>query len=191
MLIRPPALDKTKDPCYSVVMAETWKTVPGYEGRYEASDQGRIRSLVCGTGLRSKPLILKISLDRYGYRRVGLVKGGKKVTKSVAPLICAAFNGEKPFEDYDCAHLDGDKLNDVPINLSWVSRKENNLHKVDHGTVPVGSDAPAAKLDEPTVTALRNEKASTGISNVKLAKKYGISDRMVGKILNRECWTHI
>lgn len=97
---------------------ETWKPIPGYEGFYEASDMGRIRSVY-----RYKR-VLKPMISNTGYKRVDLFKDKSRKQFSVHRLVAMTFvnnpNG-KPFVN----HRDENKLNNCADNLEWVSHVEN------------------------------------------------------------------
>lgn len=123
-------------------MPEQWKPVVGYEGLYEVSDHGRVRSLdkvvnssVCTTGLRlRKGRLLKQSLTKSGYCTVQLYTNGKKTAKRryVHHLVLEAFVGPRP-EGLECLHGDDDKLNNTPSNLRWDTRLANCREMVERG----------------------------------------------------------
>lgn len=111
------------------MMEEIWKPIPDYEGLYEASNMGRIRSLphitVSSNGKRVqvKGQIMKPCLQHSGYYHVVLRKNGKKTTLLVHRLILISFVGFKP--GYDTNHKDENKSNNRLDNLEWVTRKCN------------------------------------------------------------------
>lgn len=165
---------------------EVWRQVPAFNGRYEASDQGRVRSMVCGQGARSTPLILSQHDTRDGYKEVNIVKNdGSKSMIGVHRMVCAAFTGVMESSDMHASHIDGDKSNNTPENLEWATKSENELMKRVHGRVP------AQKLTEEQVREIHRVKRSEKITNVKLGKQFGCSDRMIGKILKGDSWPHI
>lgn len=103
---------------------ETWKPVPGYEGRYEVSDQGRVWSVRLYKMLRPGP-------SNYGHLSVSL--GWPQRTHMVHILVLTAFVGPRP-KGMECRHLDGDPKNNKVENLKWGTRRENILEAVWHGT---------------------------------------------------------
>jgi hypothetical protein len=105
---------------------ETWAPIPGYEGRWEASTEGRIRSL---PRPRTKGGILKQRVNKRGYLSVTL---GRE-THEVHRLIASAFLGPKP-PDCEVRHVDRDRLNTRASNLAYGTRSQNNLDKRWHGT---------------------------------------------------------
>ncbi|MBN6037453.1 NUMOD4 motif-containing HNH endonuclease [Amycolatopsis sp. 195334CR] len=104
------------------VLPETWRSVPGFEGRYSVSDWGRVLSHLPrhknGSGL------LRPSRDRKGYLRVGLFKDGRNHTVTVHKLVLTAFVGPRP-EGLEARHLDGNPAHNALVNLCWGSSKEN------------------------------------------------------------------
>lgn len=119
---------------------EIWKDIPGWEGLYQASSLGRIRSydkLVWNHNgyMLIKGRILKPSKNTYGktpYYYVGLSDSTRKIYKSLSvhTLICSTFNGPKPKEingdhNIDCMHLNGDSTDNKASNLAWGTHKDN------------------------------------------------------------------
>ncbi|WP_082946294.1 NUMOD4 motif-containing HNH endonuclease [Mycobacterium sp. E1747] len=107
---------------------EQWRPVLGFEGLYEVSDRGRVRSLI--TGKVVKPHVgnqrghLRISLKQHAGPYKGLY---------VHRLVLEAF--VEPFrKGMECRHLDGDPTNNRLENLRWGTQSENNLDRVKHGT---------------------------------------------------------
>jgi len=104
---------------------ERWLPVPGYEGRYEVSDLGRVR----GQRGHRKPWIAG-----KGYLYLSLHRGrGTRKNFTIHQLVLLAFVGPRRL-DQECRHLDGNKLNNRLANLAWGTASENELDKVRHGT---------------------------------------------------------
>jgi len=116
-------------------MSEQWRPIPGYEGLYEVSDLGRVRSIDRKDmrGRRCKGVVRRLQTDPDGHRRVLLSKDGKQSTAKVYRLVLLAFVGPPP-EGFEALHADGNPANDTLANLSWGSRSENLLDRVRHGT---------------------------------------------------------
>lgn len=94
---------------------EIWKDIDGFDGRYQVSTWGRVRSLKG---------ILKPYENAKGYLKIGLTKNGKCHKKRVNRLVAIAFipnPDNKPQVD----HIDGNKQNNSITNLRWVTNNEN------------------------------------------------------------------
>lgn len=123
---------------YIQVDPETWKPIPGYEGYYEVSDHGRVRSvdreLWNGVAYYTrKGQNLALSTPNHGYLTVGLCRGSKHRSFLVHRLVLSAFVGEAPVGTEGC-HNDGDCTNNRLENLRWDTRSENLYDRVRHGT---------------------------------------------------------
>lgn len=118
-------------------MTERWLPIPGYEGRYEISDQGRVKSLPRrtvksnGVPLTVTEKIMKGWLVK-GYPTVALRRDGVTVTRQVHRLVLAAFVGPCP-DGMEGCHNDGDPANNRLTNLRWDSSSENKRDTVRHG----------------------------------------------------------
>lgn len=120
-------------------MTEVWRPVVGFEGLYEVSDHGRVRSVerfVRGkAGVRSPRVsrVLALSANTHGYLHVSLSRENKRRTAYVHGLVLQAFVGPRP-EGLEACHQDGDKTNNAIGNLRWDTRSQNALDRVRHGT---------------------------------------------------------
>lgn len=101
-----------------------WKTIKGYEGLYEVSNDGRVRRLRFINGRHNFEKIKesKQTLNTCGYMTVNLCKNGKSNTKRVHRLVAEAFLGESNLQ---IDHIDGNKQNNNLSNLEYVTPKEN------------------------------------------------------------------
>lgn len=104
--------------CFS----ETWKPVYGYEGKYQVSDAGRVKS---GSG----KILKEASKTPMRYRCVSL--GGKY--KTISSLVLEAFVEPRPDRQV-VRHLNGNAQDDRLCNLAWGTQSENILDKIKHGT---------------------------------------------------------
>ena len=111
-------------------MIEVWKDIVGYEGKYQVSNMGRVKSLVDNNG-KPREKILKQKINNYGYHRVGLYKGKKQKWYQVHRLVAMAFvDGYE--EGLVVNHIDEDKTNNCAWNLEWVTTTYNNTYNDRH-----------------------------------------------------------
>lgn len=114
---------------------EQWRPIPGYEGAYEVSSLGRVRSLdrVTDRGRRWKGRVMRPAALKSGYLIVSLWREGKQTTPLVHRLVLAAFVGPAP-EGCEALHANGINSDNRIANLSWGTHSENQLDQVAHGT---------------------------------------------------------
>lgn len=107
-------------------MEEIWKDIDGYEGLYQVSTQGRVRSLdrVGDRGWNYKGKILKPSINPNGYCVVGLFKNGTQKKNMVHRLVAEAFIPNPNNKPY-CDHISTIKTENRVENIRWVTHKEN------------------------------------------------------------------
>ena len=118
---------------------EEWRPIPGYEGWYEASDQGRVRSvdrlIVDSRGRRYQypSVVLKPKVRKDGYLEVALRRNGHALHKRVHQLTMLAFVGPPP-PGMEVRHLDRNRSNNVLSNLSYGTHLDNMSDRALHGT---------------------------------------------------------
>ncbi|AGS82245.1 HNH endonuclease [Mycobacterium phage Bobi] len=121
-----------------MMVKEIWLPVPGYEGHYEVSDLGRVRSLTRPVsngrgGLRRVTgRVFARKLNRYGYPCVCLRKNGLRKDFTVHCLVLAAFVGPRP-KGMVARHLNADRSDARLSNLCYGTHSENNYDRVRDG----------------------------------------------------------
>lgn len=118
-------------------MQEIWKPVKDYEGSYEVSNYGRVRSIDRYVFDKGKPSFRKgvdISICKMpqGYEFVTLYQENKQKHKLVHRLVAEAFI-ENPYNYNEINHIDCNKTNNIVSNLEWCSRKHNVEHAKRNG----------------------------------------------------------
>lgn len=173
---------------------EIWKAIPNFEGLYEASNFGRVRSLqenkrgLCK--VRKLPKILSYTVGDRRYGRVSLWKEGFKKGYLVHRLVLFTFVGEPPSPLMQASHLDGNIENNALSNLKWATIKENHAHKKLHGTYQIGTKNSFSKLNEDQVTEiLRLDQ--TGVKSIELARMFDVCYKTIREIVNRKYWQHV
>ena len=112
---------------------EVWKDIDGYDGKYQVSNYGNVRSF----SKWKNGELLTPGISKTGYYFVNLVRFGRKKIDChrVHRLVAKAFL-ENPQELPEVNHIDGNKLNNNISNLEWCSRKANIQHAFDIGLIP-------------------------------------------------------
>lgn len=115
---------------------EEWLPVVGYEGYYEVSDHGRVRSLdrTDSLGRLQRGRVLRQGVrKKTGHRLVSLWRENVGHSRDVHRLVGEAFFGPLP-HGFETRHLNGDPSNNAVTNLQYGTKSENNLDRVAHGT---------------------------------------------------------
>ena len=160
------------------------KDVCGYEGLYKVDENGNVFSV------RNNKLLKRMMFPS-GYEYVHLCNGkGKTKLFRVHRLVAETFI-PNPNNLPEVNHKDGDKLNNNVKNLEWCTNLENMRHSVETGLRNIkGENNPSAKLTVKDVINIRKEyiPKSKEFGTVALARKYGVTNVMIGKIIRNECW---
>lgn len=121
---------------------EVWLPIKGYEGLYEISSLGRVKTIerkvynpgVLGDGkYRTVPEIIRKPNIQRGYYCIALSKDKRTKVYRIHRLVAEHFIGPQPAPEYQVNHIDGNKSNNCVENLEWVTPKENTQHAFDTG----------------------------------------------------------
>lgn len=174
-------------------VGESWKQIPGYEGCYDVSSLGRVRSWSRYAHARSNseyPKVLARIENSLGYAVVTLSKNNVQKRFLVSRLVLEAFAGPAQTPKHEAAHNDGNPRNNRLDNLRWATSKENQFDKVRHGTHHRGERNPSAKLTNTQaieIFSMRNSNATQSA----IAEKYGVSQSLVSGIFTGKVRGHI
>lgn len=170
-------------------MKEEWRDIRDYEGFYQVSNLGRVRSVDRWIDRKGSPYLAKgkvlsmNKLNKSGYRICCLSRNDNKKYMRFNRLVAIAFipNPEdKPFVN----HIDGDRLNDRFDNLEWCTNGENIQHAYDTGLAKKGEDHIQSKLSKQEVRDIYVLAKNKTYRQWEIAEKYKISRPLVSKILN-------
>jgi hypothetical protein len=173
---------------------EIWMPVVGYEGLYEVSDHGAIRSLSRVSERNSrwgryertitgKTMALMTSPN--GYQQIALYNDGKMKRFNVHRVVMAAFVGPNALP---INHIDGDKLNNVLSNLEYCTHKENTHHMIHVlGKGQRGEQVSNARLNEEAVRDIRKELLTVQ----QYAEKYSVTRQAISLVKNGRNWKHV
>lgn len=163
-------------------MSEKWVQIPGFEGFYEVSDLGNIRSVARvverfrfgKTELIPYPSIyVKQRLNYKGYRDVILQRDGKRKTLLVHRLVAAAFCNANGGDQVN--HLNSIRHDNRSENLEWCTGKENVTHAIHHDPKKWGRKA---------VCALKNGEVIFTFESAKEAERNGFHSGNISSVLN-------
>jgi hypothetical protein len=169
-------------------MSEQWKDIPGFEGRYQVSDLGRVRSIdhrvrVVVHGVETTRLSpgKMLKPGRMGGREHVSVAIGKGNSMPVHYLVALAFIGPRP-EGYDVAHGDGDASNNRVGNLRYATRASNNQDMVYHGR---------RRLTVEQIRRVRVEARSYYGAGKALALEFKVSPATISDVLAGRSYGHV
>ena len=176
---------------------ERWLPVVGYEGLYEVSNRGRVRSLhrivkhCRDKGEKRIKGRMMALIKNQGYRTVKLHKDGEGKHFKVHRLVAAAFIGPCP-EGQEVLHGIAGILNNSVENLRYGTHSENMHDKKRDGTQPDwrGERGHFSKLTEQKVLRIR-ELLSAGVTQKEIAAQFSIHKDYVSHIKRRVTWSHI
>jgi hypothetical protein len=203
----PPSVMRVHWHLYYVIMSvmetdinpnEVWLPVRGYEGLYEVSNAGRVRSLdravkerrtgrtVIRTGKVLKPQLVK------GYYSVTLGRRAKLQPYKVHRLVAIHFLGRRHKSKPVTNHINGNKLDNRIENLEWCSIGYNLKHayKMGYKLPERGSKHYLTTLDEDKVRSIK-QLIKDGARNKDIAAAFGIKPGIVSAIKNGLSWRHV
>ena len=151
---------------------EQWKDIKGYEGLYQVSNYGRVKSLpkkrITGTGFYiQKERIMSLQIKTKRYYGVVLTKDGTHKNFLVHRLVADAFI-ENPNNYEEVNHIDCNKLNNKVENLEWCTAEANLEHAFKNGLL---TKTKGRKLSKEECMRI-SERKKVGLHQKKLEKKY-------------------
>lgn len=172
---------------------ETWRPVVGYEGLYEVSDLGHVRSVPRtvvdsrGVPRRFRGAELRnVHRGLPGYVSISLYRDGKRRCAWLHILVAEAFLGPRP-PGMEVAHGNGNPSTNRLSNLRYATPAENQADKRQHGTDNAGERHPCARLTRAAVVEVRRHLAS-GERQADVAASYGVARTTVSAIATGRSW---
>lgn len=175
--------------------SEIWRDIPGFEGLYQVSNRGRVRSMDMMTAhpggglMRRKSRILSPNTMRDGYRQVSLCREGVVKCLRVHRLVLMAFVG-LPKDGMVACHCDNNPANNNLSNLRWDTLSGNFSDKIENGTSNRGERNNTSKLTESQAVEIKL-LALAGESHASLSRRFGISKTSIYDIKNGRSWAHL
>ena len=172
---------------------EEWRDIPGYEGIYQVSNLGRMKSMdrIDPLGRHRRERLKVPTPSQFGYLLVTVCKNAEAKRCSLHSLVMLAFVGERP-HGYDINHINGDKTDNSVANLEYCSTSHNIAHSYANGfQVSIkGERQHNAKLNEDTVREIRR-RHENGEQQKTLAGEYAVSTTVIWNIVHRHTWKHV
>lgn len=170
-------------------LEEIWKDVEGFEGRYQVSNAGRVRSFARKS--YKEPKILTCIHDKYGYLLVNLYyseRGIKGKQAKVHRLVAKAFI-DNPLNLPEINHKDENKQNNVVDNLEWCTTRYN-LTYGNRLNCTYGSNNYHSKLTQDQVDEIRRTyiKSDPKYGQSALGRKYGVAHGSIAAIVKGKSW---
>lgn len=181
---------------------EVFKPIIEFEGLYEISNYGRVKSLerrvlkkngrfIVNTYYNEKILV---PIPRQGYHRVALHKNGIRYHKNIHTLVAIAFiENETPDIRDQINHIDGDKSNNIISNLEWCSRSENTLHAyrvLGRKRAWLGEKNENCKWSKPVIQLTKEGEIIRKYSSMSETKEYGFDIGCVSSCCNGRLKTY-
>jgi DNA-binding NarL/FixJ family response regulator len=179
-------------------MQEIWKDIAGYEGLYQISNLGNVKSLERKIrankhgGIKTiKERLLSICYNEHGYKIVNLWKDNKFITQRVHRLIANAFIPKvdgKPFINHKNSIRDDNRIE----NLEWCTQKENMQHAYNSGSKKQKNceNHHCAKLKNAQVLEIRR-LYKIGYTNKQISNMFNINSGTISTIVNNRSWKRL
>ena len=169
---------------------ERWLPAIEFEGSYEVSSFGRVRSIgrLDTMGRRLHTRVMTNARLAGRYMRIRLRRDGN-AERMVHLMVLEAFAGSRPAGMVAC-HWDGDTRNNRLGNLRWDTPSNNQRDKIRHGTMASGSRNGWAKLTAYQVVQIRAQ-AAAGCNAAAIGRLFGLSATHVRRVVRGESWGHL
>jgi len=173
------------------IEGEIWKDIEGYNGKYQVSNFGRIKSIIPWNGTNERILFQQ---NLHGYYRVGLYLNKKNKHSSVHRLVGQAFIPNADNLPY-INHKNGHTLENFVENLEWVTPQQNIQHAFRTGLYDLekrkGERNPQSKLTEEKVREIRQVYDGKENNYKNLGKKYDVSSVLIRYVVKNMYWKHV
>ncbi len=170
-------------------MEEVWVNIKDFPD-YQISNFGRIESI---RKLKSGKIIKKIlkSLKINEYYYVALYKNKNRFYKSIHRLVLESFRPIDNSDNYQCNHIDGNKINNILNNLEWCTQSENMKHAYKIGLESQkGICNSSCKKTEDEIIFIIKLLNENILTQKEIGCKFGLSQSHISNIKNSKRWSH-
>jgi hypothetical protein len=170
---------------------EIWKDIPSYEGLYQASNFGNIKSLdkLVGSGIKNQSQVLRKgkimikTIDRYGYYKLTLYKNKSQKNFTIHRLVALSFL-QKVANKESINHKNGIKTDNRVCNLEWCTNMENINHGVKNKLFDFGENHHKSTLKINDLIEIKLKYIPKKYSSLKLAKEFNVTKQTILNILH-------
>ncbi|MPM75891.1 hypothetical protein SDC9_122885 [bioreactor metagenome] len=172
---------------FPFIDGESWRGITGYEGYYQVSDLGRVRSLFYSNGRKiifNRLKLLKPAITRDGYLQVTLCVNGSKQQWSIHRLVLSTFTETR--DDLQVNHINGIKSDNRLINLEWCTQSENMLH-----AYRIGLEKPCDNGFKKTVSIVKDGAIIQTYESIReMCRVEGLDRRAVMRVIKGRFTNH-
>jgi predicted XRE-type DNA-binding protein len=165
-------------------MEEIWVDVIGYEGLYQVSNFGRVKSLdrIINSRKRKGKILSNNKTNGNGYIICTLCKNDTQINHYVHRLVASAFC-KKECDTFIVNHIDSNIKNNRSDNLEWISAFENVHHYIKKGRkTDTGTNSPNTKLTEVDLEKIRFLLKNTKLKQHEIAKQFNVAQTTISRI---------
>lgn len=183
----------------SIALKEViWRDIEGYEGLYQVSNTGLVRSLDREVEVNAPNGIVNRSLKgkelkpffSQGYLKVALCLNNSRHNHLIHRLVAKAFH-ENPLDLPQVNHIDAVKTNNSSENLEWVTESENTKHAFKLGILTqIGSNNRNSRLSEKDVLKIKR-LLKKGLTRAEIGRKFNYPRQHISSISTGKLWRHV
>lgn len=159
---------------------EEWRDIPSWEGRYQVSNLGRVKSVSFAS--YKGAALLSYRDNKRGYWQVTLYERPRVEHLTIHKLVMWAFVGSRP-PGMEICHGDGNRKNNSLSNLRYGTSTENKQDAIKHGTWTHGETHPEHKLTTEEVSLIQELYSSGEYTQKNLGNKFGVCRSLVSMIV--------